>query len=70
MDWVEAWVITALQCIDTETSRNKALDIAKSHPLRRNRKRNDITPEICRRRDRKRWKSLHYRLGNLNLDRY
>ena len=70
MDWIKAWILTALQCIDTDASRDKARDIANSRPIRLNMKRKAITKEICIRRDRKRMKSLQFRLKKLNLDRY
>ena len=51
--WIKAWIVTALQCIDTEDSRERELDIAATRPIRANRKRKMITREICRQRDKK-----------------
>ena len=70
MAWIKAWILTALNCIDTEASRDKARDISKARPIRLNMKRKAITKEICTRRDRKRMKSLKYRLTKLNLNKF
>ena len=70
MAWIKAWILTALNCIDTEASRNKARDISKARPIRLNKKRNAITKDICTKRDRKRMKSLNYRLKKLNLNKF
>ena len=68
--WIKAWILTALNCIDTEASRDRARDISKARPIRLNMKRKAITKEICAQRDRKRMKSLKFRLKKLNLDKY
>ena len=68
--WIKAWILTALNCINTEASRDKARDISKARPIRLNMKRKAITKEICTRRDRKRMKSLKYRLTKLNLNKF
>ena len=64
MAWIKAWILTALNCIDTEASRDRARDISKARPIRLNMKRKAITKEICTQRDRKRMKSLKLRLKN------
>ena len=51
--WIKAWIVTVLQCMDTEDSRERELDIAATRPIRANRKRKIITREICRQRDKK-----------------
>ena len=67
---MKAWIVTALQYIDTDNSRERELDIAVTRPIWANRKRKIITREICRQRDNKRFKNLHFQLQNLNLNRF
>ena len=65
--WIKSWIISALEYMDTDASRQKALVIAKQRPTARTRKKGDLTTEFCANRDARRLAKLQFRLKNLNL---
>ena len=67
-DWIKAWIITALEYIDTATSRDQARVIAQQRPTARARKRADLSRAFCQSRDERRLIRLQCKFQHQNLD--